>query len=108
MSSGPVLNNLSHLAPHSRCKHHRSPLLPGIYETQETGTSIEYSNVSSIAHFPNFQFSLHKITPLSSLYIAAKSDRRSRKVNILLAAFEVHGPDTILVKKGSVCKLTAW
>ncbi|KAF8546835.1 hypothetical protein OG21DRAFT_1426035, partial [Imleria badia] len=76
----------------------------GTYETQETSTSIRYSNVSPIAHLPNSQFSLHKVTP----YIAAKSGRGSRKVNVLLIVLEVHGPDTILVKKGSVCKLTAW
>ncbi|KAF8552453.1 hypothetical protein OG21DRAFT_121730 [Imleria badia] len=99
----------------------------GPYETQETGSSIEYSDASSIARFPNFQFSLHKVTPLSSLYNAAKSGKGSRKVNMLLAALEVQGPDTIRVKKGSdagqevsilkliladgqgsVCKLTAW
>ncbi|KAG8218042.1 hypothetical protein J3R82DRAFT_6255 [Butyriboletus roseoflavus] len=79
------------------------------------------------ARFPNFQFSLHKVTPLSSLCIAAKSGSGSRKVNMLLAALEVQGPDTVRVKKGpdagreisilklvlgdeqgSVCKLTAW
>ncbi|KAH0826862.1 hypothetical protein J3R83DRAFT_4400 [Lanmaoa asiatica] len=97
------------------------------FETQQTGSSIEYSDASSIARFPNFQFSLHKVTPLSALYIAAKSGRGSRKLNVLLAAFEVQGPDTVRVKKGpdagqevsilklilgddqgSVCKLTAW
>ncbi|KAG9313276.1 hypothetical protein JVU11DRAFT_5580 [Chiua virens] len=99
----------------------------GTYETQETGSSIEYSDASSIARFPNFQFSLHKVTPLSSLYQAAKSGRGSRKVNVLLAALEVQGPDSVRVKKGPdagkevsvlklilgdeqcfVCKLTAW
>ncbi|KAF8547910.1 hypothetical protein OG21DRAFT_1479362 [Imleria badia] len=74
------------------------------YETLETGTSIEYSDASSIAS-PR---PLHKVTLLSSLYIAAKSGRGSRKVNILLADLEVHGPDAILVKKCSVCKLIAW
>ena len=97
------------------------------YETQETGSSIEYSDTSSIARFPNFQFSLHKVTLLSSLCAAAKSGKGSRKVNVLLAALEVQGPDTVRVKKGfdagqevsilklvladeqgSVCKLTAW
>jgi len=102
-------------------------LLQGTYQTQETGTSFEYSDASSIARFPNFQFSLHKLTPLSSLYAAAKSGRGSRKVNMLLAALEVQGPDTVRVKQGpdagqqvsilklilgddqgSVCKMTAW
>lgn len=99
----------------------------GTYDTQETGTSIEYSDASSIGRFPNFQFSLHKLTPLSSLSLAAQSGRGSRKVNVLLAAIEVQGPDTVRVKQGpdagqqvsilklilgdeqgSVCRLTAW
>ncbi|KAH7889173.1 hypothetical protein F5I97DRAFT_1940613 [Phlebopus sp. FC_14] len=98
----------------------------GTYETQET-VSYAYSDASSIARFPNFQFSLHKITSLSSLYVAAKSSKGSRKVNLLLAALEVEGPDTIRIKKGidagkevailkmilgdgegSICRLTAW
>ncbi|KAI9567209.1 hypothetical protein HD554DRAFT_2205633 [Boletus coccyginus] len=102
-------------------------LLQGTYQTEETGTSFEYSDASSIARFPNFQFSLHKLTPLSSLCAAAKSGRGSRKVNMLLAALEVQGPDSVRVKKGSdagqqvsilklilgddqgsVCKMTAW
>ncbi|KAF8551887.1 hypothetical protein OG21DRAFT_1512208, partial [Imleria badia] len=58
--------------------------------------------------FPNFQFSMRKVTYVSSLYIAAKSKRGSRRVNVLLAALEVHGPDTILMKKGSDCKLTTF
>ncbi|KAF8439934.1 hypothetical protein L210DRAFT_3541217 [Boletus edulis BED1] len=99
----------------------------GTYETQETGSSVEYSDASCIARFPSFQFSLHKVTPLSSLYTTAKSGRGSRKVNTLLAVLEVQGPDAIHVKRGfdagqqvsilkliltddqgSVCKLTAW
>ena len=99
----------------------------GTYDTQETGTSLEYSEDSSIARFPNFQFSLHKVTLLSSLYLLAKTSKGSRKVSVLLAALEVQGPDTVRVKKGpdaghevsilklilgddqgSVCKLTAW
>ncbi|KIJ16611.1 hypothetical protein PAXINDRAFT_162335 [Paxillus involutus ATCC 200175] len=98
----------------------------GTYETQET-TSLDYSDASSIARFPNFQFSLHKVTPLSSLYVAARLGKGSRKVNVLLAALEVEGPDSIRIKKGVdagkevsilkmilgdeeglICKLTAW
>ncbi|KIJ59715.1 hypothetical protein HYDPIDRAFT_140324 [Hydnomerulius pinastri MD-312] len=98
----------------------------GTYETQESA-SFDFSDASSIARFPNFQFSLHKVTSLSSLYTAAKSGKGSRKVNVLLAALEVEGPDTIRIKKGfdagkdvailkmilgdeegSICKLTAW
>lgn len=102
-------------------------LLQGTYQTEETGTSFGYSDASSITRFPNFQFSLHKLTPLSSLCAAAKSGRGSRKVNMLLAALEVQGPDSVRAKKGSdagqqvsilklilgddqgsVCKMTAW
>ncbi|KAG1738299.1 hypothetical protein EDD22DRAFT_982322 [Suillus occidentalis] len=87
--------------------------------TQETTC---YSDASSIARFPHFQISLHKVTSLASLY-----DARGRKVNVLLATLEVEGPDRVSVKKGpdagkevsvlrmilgdedgSVCKLTAW
>lgn len=87
--------------------------------TQETTC---YSDASSIARFPHFQISLHKVSSLASLY-----DARGRKVNVLLATLEVEGPDRVSVKKGpdagkevsvlrmilgdedgSVCKLTAW
>ncbi|KIK91245.1 hypothetical protein PAXRUDRAFT_831004 [Paxillus rubicundulus Ve08.2h10] len=88
---------------------------------------MDYSDASSIARFPNFQFSLHKVTPLSSLYVASRSGKGSRKVNVLLAVLEVEGPDSIRIKKGVdagkevailkmilgeeeglICKLTAW
>ncbi|KAG1849271.1 hypothetical protein DFJ58DRAFT_452927 [Suillus subalutaceus] len=93
-------------------------------QTQET-TSVSYSDASSIARFPHFQISLHKVSSLASLY--SEKLARGRKVNILLATLEVEGPDTVRVKKGldagkevsvlkmilgdedgSVCKLTAW
>ncbi|KAG2036520.1 hypothetical protein BDR03DRAFT_921475 [Suillus americanus] len=93
-------------------------------QTQET-TSVSYSDASSIARFPHFQISLHKVSSLASLYNEKLA--RGRKVNILLATLEVEGPDTVRVKKGldagkevsvlkmilgdedgSVCKLTAW
>lgn len=99
-------------------------LLAATYETQET-TSVSYSDASSIARFPHFQISLHKVSSLASLY--SENIARGRKVNILLATLEVEGPDTVRVKKGpdagkeisvlkmilgdedgSVCKLTAW
>ncbi|KAG2747662.1 hypothetical protein P692DRAFT_20574627 [Suillus brevipes Sb2] len=92
--------------------------------TQET-TSVSYSDASSIARFPHFQISLHKVSSLASLY--SERIARGRKVNVLLATLEVEGPDTVHVKKGpdagkevsvlkmilgdedgSVCKLTAW
>ena len=91
-------------------------------DTQDT-TSYNYSDASSIARFPGFQFSLHSITPLSAL----SSAQGCRKISVLLAALEVEGPDTITIKKGAnagtqvsilkmilgdedglVCKLTAW
>lgn len=93
-------------------------------QTQET-TSVSYSDASSIARFPHFQISLHKVSSLASLY--RENIARGRKVNMLLATLEVEGPDTVRVKKGmdagkevsvlrmilgdedgSVCKLTAW
>ncbi|KAG5644956.1 hypothetical protein DXG03_007326 [Asterophora parasitica] len=94
------------------------------FETQET-QSYNYSDASSIARFPQFHFSLNSLTSLASL--VKLSVKGSRKVNVLLAALEVEGPDTIRLKKGAeagkevsllalilgdeegaVCKLTAW
>ena len=91
-------------------------------ETEET-ISYNYSDASSIGRFPSFTFNLHSITSLSTLV----STKRSRKINVLVAALEVEGPDTITIKKGSdagkqvsilkmilgddlgnVAKLTAW
>ncbi|OAX38181.1 hypothetical protein K503DRAFT_800650 [Rhizopogon vinicolor AM-OR11-026] len=96
----------------------------GTYETQET-TSLSYSDASSIARFPHFQISLHKVSSLSSLYSCNVA--RGMKVNVLLAALEVEDPDAVRIKKGpdagkeisvlkmilgdeggSICKLTAW
>ncbi|KIO04234.1 hypothetical protein M404DRAFT_1000744 [Pisolithus tinctorius Marx 270] len=100
------------------------------YETQETTYSDD--NTSSITRFPNFQISLHTITPLSSLRSAAIAQnqarrKRAHKVNVLVAILEVEGPDTVKVKtgpcagqevsilklilgdeEGCVCRLTAW
>ncbi|RDB24331.1 hypothetical protein Hypma_008495 [Hypsizygus marmoreus] len=97
------------------------------FETQETQEtqSFNYSDASSIARFPSFHFNLHSLTPLSPL--SKSSPKGSKKVNLLLAAFEVEGPDSIRIKKGAdagkevsvlalilgdedgaVCKLTAW
>ncbi|KAG6331044.1 hypothetical protein ID866_8044 [Astraeus odoratus] len=108
----------------------------GTYETQGTASyaySDDASSSSAIAHFPNFQFSLHTITSLSSIFDAAKSfarqqgSARLRRVNILVVILETEGPDTIKLKngqdagkevsifkmilgdeEGSVCRLTAW
>jgi len=95
--------------------------------TQES-QSYNYSDTSSIARFPQFHFSLHILTSLSSLSAQAQSGKKgSAKVNVLLAVLEVEGPDTIRTKKGpdagkeisilkmilgdedgNVCKLVAW
>ncbi|KAK7437955.1 hypothetical protein VKT23_018390 [Stygiomarasmius scandens] len=95
--------------------------------TQES-QSYNYSDTSSIARFPQFHFSLHILTSLSSLSAQAQSGKKgSAKVNMLLAVLEVEGPDTIRTKKGpdagkeisilkmilgdedgNVCKLVAW
>jgi len=101
-------------------------------ETQETA-SYNYSEASSIARFPEFHFSLHTLTRLSSMiaHLQAQAKRHvrkgSQKITILAAVLEVEGPDTICIKKGAdagkevsilkvilgdeegvVCKLTAW
>lgn len=103
-------------------------------ESQES-QSLNYSDSSSIARFPTFQFNLHSLTSLSAIRNSRNSTSSSQlggynhnnKVNVLLAVLEVEGPDTIRTKKGpdagkeisllkmilgdeggSVCKLTAW
>ncbi|KAI6115411.1 hypothetical protein EV401DRAFT_1865173 [Pisolithus croceorrhizus] len=100
------------------------------YGTQETAYSDE--NTSSVARFPNFQFSLHTVTSLSSLcsILCGQNQVRqknSHKVNVLVAVLEVEGTDTVKVKtgpragqevsilklilgdeEGCVCRLTAW
>ncbi|KAF8546831.1 hypothetical protein OG21DRAFT_1607627 [Imleria badia] len=67
--------------------------------------SLLYQNVifDSQDPDPDHRSCLHKVT-----HSTAKLGRGFRKFNMLLAALKVHGPDTILVNKGSVCKLTAW
>ncbi|KAI6124739.1 hypothetical protein EDD16DRAFT_1475007 [Pisolithus croceorrhizus] len=100
------------------------------YGTQETAYSDE--NTSSVARFPNFQFSLHTVTALSSLCSTLCGQdqvrqKNSHKVNVLVAVLEVEGTDTVKVKtgpragqevsilklilgdeEGCVCRLTAW
>ncbi|TFK42251.1 hypothetical protein BDQ12DRAFT_696667 [Crucibulum laeve] len=97
------------------------------FETQETqeSQSYNYSDASSIARFPDFHFSLHSLTSITAL--GKQRFKGTRKINVLLAALEVEGPDTIRIKKGAdagkevsilkmilgdedgaVCKLTAW
>ena len=98
-------------------------------ESQSFGV---HSWTSSISRFPAFSFSLHSLSSLSflSAHVADANNtakKFTQKVNLLLAALEVDGPDTIRVKKGpdagqevsilkivlgddesGVCKLTAW
>ncbi|KZT10937.1 uncharacterized protein LAESUDRAFT_755572 [Laetiporus sulphureus 93-53] len=106
------------------------------FQTQDTQdkTSYIYSDASSISRFPAFHFSLHALTPLSSLIAEAHAQKRqpnagkdSRKVTVLAAVLELDGPDTIRIKRGvdagkdvsllklilgdddgTICKLTAW
>jgi hypothetical protein len=96
-------------------------------ETQDTGCS--YSDSSSIARFPQFQFSLHVVNSVASLVSMVRSARtRGRlKASVLVAVLEVDGPDMITIKRGrdvgsqvallkmilgddegNVCKIAAW
>jgi hypothetical protein len=92
-------------------------------ETQEgdehsANTHDTYSNTSSIARFPGFQFSLGTLSALASA---------RGKTCLLLAVLEVDGPDEVTVRRGpdagcvvsvlrlivgdeasTICKLTAW
>lgn len=95
-------------------------------ETQET-QSYEYSDASSIARFPDFQFNLHTLAPLSEFSSSKQRGKGSKKISTLFATLEVEGPDRLTLRKGvdsgkdiyvfkmvlgdengSVCKLTAW
>ncbi|KAL4064191.1 hypothetical protein V8B97DRAFT_1876103 [Scleroderma yunnanense] len=111
------INNITTDQPSFLLPSQSQPPPPGTYETQET-VSYAYSDEdgcspSTIARFPNFQFSLHSLTSLSSLSNASKSASArdhfyhrqqgpgsSRKANVLVAILEVEGPDMIKVKKG--------
>ena len=85
-------------------------------ETQDRDSY--YSDTSSIARFPEFQFSLSALSALASA---------NGKVCLLLAVLEVDGPDDVTVRRGpdtghvisvlrlilgdetsTICKLTAW
>jgi hypothetical protein len=56
-----------------------------------TATSYAYSDTSSIARFPNFQFSLGTLSVLASA---------QGKACLLLAVLEVDGPDEVTVRRG--------
>ncbi len=61
-------------------------------ETQLSATtSYVYSDTSSIARFPNFQFSLGTLSELASA---------QGKTCLLLAVLEVDGPDEVTVRRG--------
>lgn len=100
----------------------------GTQDTQETG-SYDFSDGESVARFPAFHFSLHRVTPLSALVRTHHDPTTgsSFKATVLAAVLEVDGPDTIRIKRGAdagkevsilklilgdedgaVCKLTAW
>lgn len=118
----------------------RSRIQPETQETQETN-SYSYSGMNtdasdtSIARFPEFHFSLHTLSSLTALDRwpgdgnpdAYPFHTNKHKVNLLVAIFEVEGPDTIHIKRGpeagrevsilkvivgdedgGVCRLTAW
>lgn len=78
-----------------------SDIQKSTHETQETQETVSYnySDASSIGRFPSFTFNLHSITSLSTL--VSTSVKGSRKINVLVAALEVEGPDTITIKRGS-------
>jgi hypothetical protein len=78
----------------------RSRLLGETQETQDITSYNYYSDASSIARFPAFQFSLHALTSLSAL-AATNNNKSPRKVSLLLVALEVEGPDSIRIKKGA-------
>ncbi|KAI9445951.1 hypothetical protein H4582DRAFT_517837 [Lactarius indigo] len=84
----------------------------------ETQDSYYYSDTSSIARFPEFQFSLSALSVLASA---------NGNVCLLLTVLEVDGPDDVTVRRGpdtgrvisvlrlilgdetsTICKLTAW
>lgn len=60
-------------------------------ETQEGFSANSYSDTSSIARFPHFQFSLSALSVLGSA---------QGKTCLLLAVLEVDGPDEVTVRRG--------
>ncbi|KAI9509583.1 hypothetical protein F5148DRAFT_1012086 [Russula earlei] len=61
------------------------------FETQEDIYIYTYSDTSSIARFPDFQFSLSTLSMLGSA---------EGKTCLLLAVLEVDGPDEVTVRRG--------
>jgi hypothetical protein len=60
-------------------------------EDEPSANSYSYSNTSSIARFPDFQFSLGTLSALASA---------RGKSCLLLAVLEVDGPDEVTVRRG--------
>ncbi|KAF9524100.1 hypothetical protein CPB83DRAFT_861887, partial [Crepidotus variabilis] len=99
-------------------------------QTQPESQSFNLNSFSSsIGRFPSFHFNLHTLTSLTSLNAQAATTKTKvvHKIDVLLAALELEGPETIKIKKGvdagkevsifkmilgddegEVCKLTAW
>jgi hypothetical protein len=101
--------------------------LPDSTPNTTGSTSFAYSDTSSIVRFPTFHIDLHRLTSLAALSKLRPNSSQKKKVNVLLAALEVEGPDEITIRKGpdagkqvsvlkmilgdeggGVCKLTAW
>jgi len=88
--SRPVLrtSTISHTASFS-CQKIRPQTQQD--EDEPSANSYSYSNTSSIARFPDFQFSLGTLSPLASA--------RGNSC-LLLAVLEVDGPDEVTVRRG--------
>ncbi|KDQ50247.1 hypothetical protein JAAARDRAFT_142237 [Jaapia argillacea MUCL 33604] len=91
-----------------------SPPLPSQKPDNQANNSFSYSYsfsyntnasfsssapIGSIAQFPSYHFTLHSLTPLSSISLP-HPHRVNRKVTILVAILEIDGPDTITLKNG--------
>lgn len=91
--------------------------IQGTQETQETNSYSEIgggASDTSIARFPEFNFSLHNLSSLAALehgssdqdrgnqayQVAYPFESNKRKVSLLVAVLEIEGPDTIHIKKG--------
>ena len=90
--------SVSRLPLHGSISGARSSSWQHNLETQQledhlttTTTSYVYSDTSSIARFPNFQFSLSTLSVLASA---------QGKTCLLLAVLEVDGPDEVTVRRG--------
>ncbi|KAF9514919.1 hypothetical protein BS47DRAFT_1342527 [Hydnum rufescens UP504] len=119
-----------------------NPALPqggSLIRRESTRSTLSHSfysdSESSIAMFPNFQFSLHELVNLSALMSerniqrnqGAAAARKMTKLSFLAGVLEVDGPDVVELKRGpdagmevallklivgddrgSIIKITAW